>query len=460
MLVSLKRRLLLLFILFLVGLFIALPDYQTFKLNTPWWSGQLSLGIPNWSTTWFGRQWTLPRWPIKQGLDIQGGIQVVLRADMTKIDSLDRENALSSARDVILRRVDMYGINEPVVRSAKQGEDYRIIVELPGVDKPEEALALVGRTAQLQFLLLQSSATPSASATSSGQLGVNLVETGLDGSLLRRSAVQFDQKTGEPIVSLEFNTDGAKLFGDITSQNIGQPLGIFLDGSPLMAPVISTPILDGQAVITGDFGLDEAKQLSIQLNAGALPVPIQILEQKTVEASLGSQAVQRSAVAGVIGLVLVIAFMVIYYGKKGIIAGLALILYAVLTFAAYKLLGVTLTVPGIAGLLLTIGMAVDANILIFERMKEEERAGRTPVQALELGFGRAWDSIKDANTATILTALVLINPLNFSFLNTSGLVRGFGLTLLIGVLLSLFTGVFVSRTLMQLTYGIYQKVKR
>ncbi len=462
MLSTLKRRLILLLILFLAGLFIALPDFQQFDLKTPWWTGKIPFGIPAWSTTWFGKTLTIPRWQFKRGLDIQGGIQVVLRADMSKIETQDRENALASARDVILRRVDMYGINEPVVRSAKQGDDYRVVVELPGVTKPEEALALVGKTAQLEFMLVTASASGSASllASPSAQPTVNLQSTGLNGSLLRRSSVQFDQKSGDPIVSLEFNSEGAKLFGDVTSKNVGQKLAIFLDGVPIMAPTISTPILDGQAVITGQFTIDEAKQLAIQLNAGALPVPIQVLEQKTVEASLGNAAVARSAFAGVVGLILVIAFMVIYYGKKGFIAGLALTLYAVLTFALYKILGVTLTVPGIAGLLLTIGMAVDANILIFERMKEEERAGRTPQQALDLGFGRAWDSIKDANAATILTALVLINPFNFSFLNSSGLVKGFGITLLIGVLLSLFTGVFVSRSLMQLAYGVYQKVHR
>jgi preprotein translocase subunit SecD len=262
--------------------------------------------------------------------------------------------------------------------------------------------------------------------------------------------VQFDQKTSEPIVSIEFDKEGTTLFGKITSQYTGEVLGIFLDGYPLMLPKINQPIVTGQAVITGKFTVEEAKQLAIQLNAGALPVPITVLEQRTVGASLGQEAVAQTFKAGVVGIGLVMVFMSLYYGWRGALSSISLVIYAVLTLAVYKLLGVTLTLPGIAGLLLSIGMAVDSNILIFERMKEELRAGRSFHQALELGFGRAWDSIKDANVATISTALILINPLDLNFLNTSGLVRGFGVTLLIGVVISLFTGMVVTRTLMKL----------
>jgi len=217
-----------------------------------------------------------------------------------------------------------------------------------------------------------------------------------------------------------------------------------------MAPNISQPILNGQAVINGGFTLEDAKQLSIQLNAGALPVPIHVLEQRTIGASLGSESVRDSLRAGLIGIAGVMLFMALYYGWKGILADVALCIYALLTVAVYKLFGVTVTVPGLAGLLLSVGMAVDANILIFERMKEELRMGRPFNRAMELGFGRAWDSIKDANLATILTALILINPMNLTFLNTSGMVRGFGVTLLVGVALGLFTGVFVTRTLLRM----------
>lgn len=231
---------------------------------------------------------------------------------------------------------------------------------------------------------------------------------------------------------------------------MGEVLGIFIDEAPVMLPSISSPILTGQGVITGGFTLDDAKQLAIQLNAGALPAPISVLEQRTIGASLGEASVRQSVMAGLVGLGLVALFMIFNYGLHGAVATLALMSYAALTVALYKVMAVTLTLPGIAGLLLSIGMAVDANILIFERFKEEFKAGHTYSNALELGFGRAWESIKDANFTTILTALVLINPLNVEFLNRSGLVRGFGVTLLIGVLLSLFTGVVVSRNLLRL----------
>ncbi len=410
---------------------------------------------------------------LRRGLDIQGGLQVVLATDMDKIAEEDRISALRSVQEVIRRRVDAYGISEPAIQTARAGDEYRIIVELPGLSDPRQALQLIGSTAQLEFRLQDPTAlqqatqsvSPSAeeadtledatTAAAPTQLTtIDFIEsfqtTGLGGDQLKRATVQFQQQTNEPVVALEFDDEGAERFADITENNVGGVLGVFLDGAPLMLPEISTPILNGQAVISGGFTPEEAEQLSIQLNAGALPVPVEVLEQRTVGASLGEAAVRQSVQAGLVGLVLVIIFMIANYGFKGVISAIALGVYAILTLAIYKLMGVVLTVPSIAGLLLTIGMAVDANILIYERMKEELRAGRGFQQAMELGFGRAWDSIKDANLATICTALVLINPLNFSFLNTSGVVRGFGITLLIGVLISLFTGVVTTRILMRL----------
>lgn len=386
---------------------------------------------------------------LKQGLDIQGGIQVVLRANMDSIPAIDRPKALEAAREVMARRVDLYGISEPRIQTSQVGEEYRLIVELAGVSDPNQALQLIGTTAQLDFRL--QALDQQLDATSSAVLLFDQFQpTQLTGQQLKDAQVQFDPQTGQPIIGLEFTPEGREIFGEITQEHTGEVLGIFLDGVPLMLPQIQQPILNGQAVITGQFTLEEAKNLAIQLRAGALPVPIEVLEQRTIGASLGQESVQDSIQAGLIGLGLVMMFMILYYGWKGVLASLALGIYAVITVAVYKLLGVTLTLPGIAGLLLSIGMAVDANILIFERMKEELRDGKAFERALELGFGRAWDSIKDANIATIVTALVLINPFNFTFLNTSGLVRGFGITLLIGVLISLFTGVVVTRTLMRL----------
>jgi preprotein translocase subunit SecD len=412
------------------------------------------IGSPNISFTLFGKQ-IQHSFEFKRGLDIQGGMQVVLEADMSAIAEIDREQALQSAREVLLRRVDLYGINEPSVQTAKSGESYRIIVELPGVTDTTEALRLVGQTAQLEFQLLKQQPivldeSGEISTASAQTTGLEIIPIGLTGKQLKRSTVQFDPQTGEPQVSIEFDSEGAKIFAQVTQENTGEILGIFLDQGILMAPKIQVPILTGQAVITGDFSLDDAKNLSIQLNAGALPVPITVIEQRTIGASLGQESVSRSIQAGLIGIGFVMLFMSLYYGVRGVLASFSLVLYAVFTMALYKILGVTLTLPGIAGLLLSIGMAVDANILIFERMKEELRIGKPFEQAMELGFGRAWDSIKDANLATILTALVLINPLELPFLNTSGLVRGFGITLLIGVVLGLITGVVITRTTMRL----------
>ncbi len=422
---------------------LALPPSVPLQFSAFGRSIDTTIGTPRLDFSLFGRR-VQKEFSFRQGLDIQGGMQVVLQADMAEIPATDRVTALESAREVILRRVDLFGIAEPVVQTSIANDQYRLLVELPGLTEADQALELVGQTAQLEFSLLLgvNEATDSA--------GVQIVPTGLTGKQLKRSSVQFDQTTGEPVVALEFDTEGREQFSAITTEHTGEMLAILLDQSIVMAPRINTPIIDGQAIITGGFSVDDAKQLSIQLNAGALPVPISVLEQRTIGPSLGMESVVASIEAGAIGISLVMLFMILIYRVNGVLASLALIIYALYTAALYKVLGITLTVPGIAGLLLSIGMAVDANILIFERMKEELRLGKPLAIALELGFGRAWDSIKDANLVTIATALVLINPLNFPFLNTGGMVRGFGITLLIGVSLSLFTGVVITRTLMRL----------
>jgi preprotein translocase subunit SecD len=441
-------RLFLIVVMTVLAGVIALPPTLPINFTVAGKTVAYTVNAPTFDVTLFGKRFQ-KKFELKQGLDIQGGMQVVLKADMSAIPEVDRETALSSAKEVILRRVDLYGINEPMVQTSRQGDDYRIIVELAGVTDIDQAVQLVGSTAQLEFRLQNFDDAELDASSSAMLLFTGFAPTELDGSKLKRAAVQFDQQTGEPVISIEFNEDGTKLFADITKDNLGKMLGIYLDGSPVALPRIQAIIPNGLAQISGGFSLDEAKQLAIQLNAGALPVPITIIEQRTIGASLGQQSVADSVRAGVIGISLVMIFMILYYGFKGFLASLALMVYAVLTIALYKIMGVTLTLPGIAGLLLSIGMAVDANILIFERMKEELRLGKPFSRAMELGFGRAWDSIKDANLATIMTALILVNPLDFTFLNTSGLVRGFGITLLIGVLISLFTGIVVTRTLMR-----------
>ncbi len=388
---------------------------------------------------------------IQRGLDLQGGTQLVLEADMSSIPANDRQTALESTKEVISRRVDLYGVSEPLIQTSKVNDQYRIIAELPGIQNIDQAVKLIGQTAQLDFRVLPEEykeATPSTVPLFA------YTPTGLTGKDLKRASVQFGQGgiSGEPVVGLQFTDEGAQKFADITKANVNKPVAIFLDEIPITAPNVNEPITTGEAVISGNFTTETAKQLTIQLNAGALPVPIQILEQRTIGPSLGQESVSKSMIAGVIGLVMVMAFMAIYYGRMGLIANAALIIYGLITLSIYKLIPVTLTLPGIAGFILSVGMAVDANILIFERMKEELRSGRKWRAAMELGFGRAWDSIKDANTATIITALILLNPFNLQWLVTSGMVRGFALTLLIGVLVSLFTGIVVTRTLMRVLY--------
>lgn len=438
-------RFLLIVVLLIIAGIMVLPSQ--WSLSTPAFMSLPALGPINMSSPEFTlpgseRKIVLSK-PLKQGLDIRGGVQITVGLETSGLPATERAPAAEAAREVISRRVDLYGITEPLVQTVQQGDNYRLLVELPGVSDPSQAVELVGQTAQLSFALLNDDAVASTS-------GEFLTETALTGAQLKRALVQFNQQTGEPEVSIEFNEEGKNEFGKITEANQGKRLAILLDGAPLMAPTINEPIYGGAAVITGQFTAEEAKQLAIQLSAGALPVPISILEQKTIGASLGIQAVKQSVYAGLLGLGLVMIFMVLIYRWQGVIACVALVMYAILTIAIYKMLNVTLSLPGIAGLILAIGMAVDANILIFERMKEELRLAKPFVVAMELGFGKAWESIKDANIVTILTALVLINPLNFSFLNTSGAVRGFGITLLIGVVLGLFTGIIVTRTLMRL----------
>jgi len=392
---------------------------------------------------------------LKKGLDLQGGTHLVLETDMTGIQSSDRLDALESAKQIISRRVDLYGVSEPVIQTATLKDSYRIIVELPGIQGVNQAIELIGQTAQLDF---REDIDPDANeinyaSPSAFSRVFSFKSTGLTGKDLKKASVSFDQSgqtSGQPVVSLEFTSEGAEKFASLTQRNLSRPIAIFLDDQLVTAPLVNESITTGQAIISGSFTPETASQLTIQLNAGALPVPIKIIEQKNISATLGADSVIKSLKAGIIGLTLVMLFMWFYYGKNGLIANVALIIYGLITLTIYKLIPVTLTLPGIAGFILSVGMAVDSNILIFERLKEELRSGRPFTVALELGFGRAWDSIKDANVATIITALILINPLNWNFLNTSGMVRGFALTLLIGVLISLFTGIVVTRTLMRL----------
>lgn len=435
-----RRVLLVLMVLSLILAAVDLP--QRYQLNFKLFGRQINYEFKSPFSRYFKTH---------LGLDLAGGTHLVLEADMGKTEIAQRDQALESAKEVIERRVNFFGVAEPVVQTAKTAGSYRIIVELPGVTDEVSAIATIGQTAQLEFREF----LPHENATAAGVIFPTLQTTksaGISGADLKRAQLTFSQQTGEPEVAIEFTGEGAKKFSVITTRLVGKPLVIFLDQLPITWPTVKMPITDGAAVISGSFNREAAKRLALQLNAGALPVPINLVEKKVIGASLGQDSINKSLRAGVLGLGLVIIFMIVEYGRLGILATLALGLYGLLTLAIFRGIPVTMTLPGVAGFLLSIGMAVDSNILIFERFKEEKRAGKPWQIALELGFGRAWDSIRDANITTILTALILYNPGNWQFLPSSGLVRGFAATLLIGVLASLFTGVVVTRTLIRVLY--------
>ncbi|MEK7060791.1 MAG: protein translocase subunit SecD [Patescibacteria group bacterium] len=411
---------------------------------------------PTFRFTLFGKN-IEKQFVTKLGLDLAGGSHVVLQADMKDVAASDRVSALESAKEVIERRVNFFGISEPVVQTSVSESSYRIIVELPGVSQVSQAVSLIGQTARLDFreFTLPVSSISGETATESAFVIPSLTNTksvGITGKDLKRASISFSTQNGQPQVSIEFTSDGAKKFSDTTRRLVGKQLAIFLDEFPITAPVVQTAITDGQAVITGSFTQEEAKSLSLQLNAGALPVSVSVIEQRTVEATLGKESIVKSIRGGLVGLCMVALFMVLQYGKLGLIANFALLLYGLLSLGIFRLVGITLTLPGIAGFILSIGMAVDSNILIFERFKEEKRAGKPWHIAMEQAFGKAWDSIRDANVTTIATSLILYNPLNLSILPSSGLVRGFAATLFIGVVLSLFTGIVASRTFMRVLY--------
>ncbi len=385
------------------------------------------------------------------GLDLSGGTHIVLDADMNSIPAGEQNDALEASRQVIDRRVNFFGVAEPVVQTAKSGDRYRVIVELPGVTDVESAVSLIGQTASLEFREF----TDPEVATGAAQVFPMLTNTtsvDITGKDLKSAKLDFGSDTGAPQVALEFTADGTAKFASATARLVNRHLAIFLDNQPLTWPRVNTTISDGRAVITGGFTVEQAKNLSLQLAAGALPVPVRVVEKRTIGATLGETSVTRSIRAGLIGLAVVAVFMIAHYGRLGFLADLALLVYGIMTYALFRLIPITLTLPGIAGFILSIGMAVDSNILIFERFKEERFRGKPWKIAMEQAFGRAWDSIRDANITTMLTAIILYNPGNWQFLPSSGMVRGFALTLFLGVIVGLFTGIVVTRTFVRVLY--------
>ncbi len=402
-----------------------------------------------------------------RGLDLQGGLQVLLEADLPPESEITAEQ-MQTARDIIENRVNALGVVEPLVQVAGSR---RIVVELPGVADPEEAVATIKETGLLEFVdmstisadlafslvgtVLQTDfgqtapAAPSPTPTGEAPAATPAVDaplvfhTVMTGTGLKSAAATVNQTTGEFEVAFALTDEGKQTFADFTSTHVGQILGIALDKVLISSPRISTSITEGSGVITGSFDREGANRLAVQLRYGSLPIPLKVVESSTVGPTLGEDSLRKSAIAGVIGLAVVMIFMAVYYRLPGVLADLALLMYAMTTLALFKLIPVTLTLPGVAGFVLSIGVAVDANVLIFERMKEELRAGRTVYQAIDTGFSRAWPSIRDSNLSTLITCAIL-----FWFGSTFGasIVKGFSLTLALGVMVSLFTAITVTRT--------------
>jgi protein-export membrane protein SecD len=469
-----KRRLQFLSIILLIGGAVLISNPKSTNIK--------------WLDAW------LQKMTIKQGLDLQGGVHLVYEADMKNIESGKEMESLKGVQDVIERRINAFGVAEPIIRPSKIGDSYRLIVELAGVTDVEEAKKMLKETPFLEFkeegekkeklseeeskmvdqLAVQYLQNMQKNVNDDKEKVMTLEEikksleqqflqpqwqpTGLSGKQLEKAQVNFNQQNGQPTVSLQFNNEGKALFKKITERSKGKRVAIFLDGSVISAPTVQAVIRDGRAEISGGFKLQEAKDLAQRLNAGALPVPIKLVQEQSVEASLGAESLQKSLRAAFWGLVAVAVFMVLYYRLAGVVAVIALISYAAMMVSVIKLsslspFGITLTLPGIAGFILSVGMAVDANILIFERIREELKRGRDLSAAIKEGFARAWSSIRDGNYSTIITSVILV-------IFGSGFIQGFALILIMGVLLSMFTAIVITRVILRLLENKWFKERK
>lgn len=378
-----------------------------------------------------------PRYRFALGLDLNGGSNLTYSADTSKTKPEDVKDAMESLRQTVERRINIFGVSEPLVQTEKgssfgsKEDENRLIVELPGVTNIDDAVKAIGKTPKLEFKLI----VPAQDGTST----IAFKETGLTGALLKRANLFFGQ-TNEPTVSVQFNEEGTKLFADITTQNIGKPLAIFLDDQVISSPTIRESITGGEAQISGNFTAEEAKQLVRDLNFGALPLPVKLIQTEIVGSTLGSGVAQKGISALLWAYLLVSIFMIVWYRLPGFTASLSLAVYVVIMLTFFKLIPVTLTAAGIAGLIMSIGMAVDANVLIFERMREELSRGSSVRDAIKEGASRAWPSIRDSNLTSILSAIVLF------WLSGASVVKGFALVFGLGVIASMFTAIVVSRT--------------
>ncbi|MBP9715166.1 MAG: protein translocase subunit SecD [Candidatus Pacebacteria bacterium] len=383
------------------------------------------------------------------GLDLSGGSHLIYKADVSALSSGEVNDSMDALRDVIERRVNLFGVSEPVVQVQGagfiSGGEQKLIVDLPGETDLEKATAMIGQTPLLEFKI-ENPEPPKQKVTvdENGQANISIdqdamfIPTELTGRYLKKAVLEFNPNTREPMVSLQFDEKGTELFAQITKDNIGKMVAIYLDGSPISSPVVRDAILDGQAVISGAFNPTEAKILVGRLNSGALPVPISLLSKQTIGATLGGSAVDAGVKAGIVGFLLIALFLIFWYRLPGLIAVISLCIFVVTVLAVFKLIPVTLTAAGIAGFIISMGLAVDANVLIFERIKEELRSGKSISESVKLGFDRAWFSIRDSNTSSIITAIIL-------YWFGTALIKGFALTLGIGVVISLFSAIVITK---------------
>jgi len=464
-----KKIYLTVFFIFLLAFLAANLDYPIyFDRGIDFFNSKYNLKLPRF-----------PKVPFKLGLDLQGGSHLLYEADLSQIDPKDQKEAMEGLRDVIERRVNLFGVSEPVIQVEERGNSHRLIVELAGVKDVGEAIKMIGETPYLEFLEQRTQEETQRILDKQKELEGKKPEeyqqiqdwylafqnpyfkpTQLTGRYLKKAQIAFDPTTNKPQIQLQFNEEGSKLFEQITERNIKKPLAIFLDGmsivdtdgdgkitpNDLYAPTVQEKISGGKAVITGEMNIIRAKEIVQRLNSGALPVPIKLISQETVGPILGKISLEKSLKAGLIGFLVVICFMVIFYRFPGILASLALLIYLILVLSIFKLIPVTLTLAGIAGFILSIGMAVDANILIFSRMSEEMREGKSFLVSVEEGFRRAWPSIRDSNFTTLLTSSIL-----FAF--GTSFVKGFALTLILGVLISMFSAIFITNNFLKIFIG-------
>lgn len=391
---------------------------------------------------------TFARHPFRLGLDLSGGTHLLYEADISQLQFGQVDDSMDALRDVIERRVNLFGVAEPVVAvqtSTVSGETlHRLSVELPGVTNVSEAIDMIGATPFLEFRIQsdQELQTTVVDGVATVDPTANFIPTDLTGKYLKQATLEFVPGTGEALVSLQFNEEGSVLFEQITGENVGKVVAIYLDGQVISAPVVREAIAGGRAQISGTFTAQEAKMLVGRLNSGALPVPISLVSTQTIGAVLGVDAVTSGVRAAIAGFIAVALFLILWYRLPGLIGVLALAIYMILTVFVYRFMPVTLSAAGIAGFIISIGMAVDANILIFERMREERARGKKATDAISDGFSRAWLSIRDANTASFIIAIIL-------FWFGTSLIKGFALTFGLGVLISLVLSVVVTRVFLR-----------